>query len=85
MLYLWKPKFLPPIAPFGVSTDLKASGPYSRLFFVGHYYVSGVWLGVDPTTNTKRHVLKKDCTAHSKFVNHSTVNNQQIDKTYMTI
>ena len=38
--------------------------------------MSGVWLGVDPTTNTKRHVFKKNWTAHSKFVNHSTVNNQ---------
>ena len=53
-------KFLPPIAPFGWTVLCDC----------------GVWLGVNPTTNTKRHVFKKDWTAHSKFVNHSTGNNQ---------
>ena len=35
----------------------------------GHLYLSGVDLGVNPQTNTKRHVLKRDWMTCSTFVN----------------
>ena len=60
--------------------SLKISGPNS----VTHptqtpIYMSGVWLGVDPRTDTKNHhVSKRDRTTCSKFINHSRLNTQQL-------
>jgi hypothetical protein len=42
-----------------------------------HLYLSGVWLGVDLSTDTRgHHVCKRDWTTCSKFVNLSKLNSQ---------
>ena len=55
------------------------SGCMNQLFvLIGHLYLSGMWLGVVPRTDTKRHVHLEEIGLYacSKYVNHYKPDNQ---------
>jgi hypothetical protein len=51
-----------------------------------HIYLSDVWLGVAPRTNTKKDMrFKRDWSAFSKYDNHLRLLVNIIGRTYVTI